>query len=184
MEKIRGFEIVSDEFRKFPNEEIKMPFRATKKSAGYDFYSNEDFILSPKESHTFWLDLKTYMLDDEVLKIFVRSSIAIKKNLVLKNQVGIIDCVPEGTLIKTKNGDIEVEKLIKNKDIILSYNEKNKLIEEDELQDIFVVNYDELFFIETEEGDTIEIPENKEIYTERGWIKAKDLNINDKILKF
>jgi len=33
--KIRGFEVVSDSFRKHKDVEIKLPIRATKTSAGY-----------------------------------------------------------------------------------------------------------------------------------------------------
>lgn len=89
--RIRGFEVVKDEFRKFPNNEILYPLRGSKHSAGYDFYSNEDIIIEPKAHHVFWTDIKAYMLPTEVLKIHVRSSIAIKKKLTLRNQVGIID---------------------------------------------------------------------------------------------
>jgi len=89
--KIRGFEIVEDEFRKFLKNDVKLPLRGTKHSAGYDFYSNETVIIKSNEKHLFWTDIKSYMLPREDLKIFVRSSIAIKKDLVLCNQTGIID---------------------------------------------------------------------------------------------
>ena len=48
-------------------------------------------MLQPKQSHLFWTDVKSYMLDDEVLSIHVRSSIGTKKDLMLKNTTGIID---------------------------------------------------------------------------------------------
>lgn len=89
--KIRGFEVVEDKFRKFPNEEIVLPVSKTSGSAGYDFSINEDFLLAPNEKKVFWTDVKSYMLEDEVLEIYVRSSLAIKHNIQLKNQVGIID---------------------------------------------------------------------------------------------
>jgi dUTP pyrophosphatase len=91
MTNIRGFEVVSEKFRKFPNEIINLPKRSTAKSAGYDFFSNEAIEIQVGEQHLFFTDVKAYMLEDEVLKIYVRSSIAIKKNLQLKNLVGIID---------------------------------------------------------------------------------------------
>ncbi len=37
MKKIRGFEIVDDKFRKFPDIDIKLPQRGTKHSMAYDF---------------------------------------------------------------------------------------------------------------------------------------------------
>jgi len=89
--KIRGFEIVSEKFRKFPEQEIILPTRGSKNSAGYDFYSNENKVLNPGEKHIFWTDVKAYMQEYEVLKIYIRSSLGIKKNLILANDVGIID---------------------------------------------------------------------------------------------
>ena len=87
----RGFEIVENKHRKFINNEILLPLRGSKYSAGYDFYSNETVEILPGEKHTFWLDVKAYMKENEVLKIYVRSSIGIKKGLILQNVVGIID---------------------------------------------------------------------------------------------
>ena len=91
MNKIRGFEVVSDEHRKFPEQEIILPTRGSKNSAGYDLYSNEEVIIKPLEKHIFWTDVKTYMKDGAVLKVYVRSSIGIKKGLILANSTGIID---------------------------------------------------------------------------------------------
>jgi dUTP pyrophosphatase len=90
-EKIRGFEIVSNNFRKFPNQEINLPKRATEYSAGYDLFSNEFVIIHPHTKYLFWTDIKAYMQPDEVLNIYVRSSIGIKKDLMLANGIGIID---------------------------------------------------------------------------------------------
>ena len=87
----RGFEIIKDEHRKHSDIEIQLPTRGDSRSAGYDFYSNETVVLQPKQSHLFWTDVKSYMLDDEVLSMHVRSSIGTKKDLMLKNTTGIID---------------------------------------------------------------------------------------------
>jgi len=38
-----------------------------------------------------WTDVKVRLPEDECLKIYPRSSMAIKRNLILKNSVGIID---------------------------------------------------------------------------------------------
>lgn len=88
----RGFEIVSDEFRKHPNVDIQLPKRGTKKSAGYDICTPVDIIIPPNGiSDAIQTDLKAYMLEDEVLEIVPRSSIGFKKGLMLINTVGIID---------------------------------------------------------------------------------------------
>jgi dUTP pyrophosphatase len=91
MEKFRGFKLISCEHRKFKNKEIQLPLRGSKESAGYDFYSNENISLPPQSKHIFWTDIKAYMREGEVLKIYIRSSIGLKKGLVLANSVAIID---------------------------------------------------------------------------------------------
>ena len=91
VEKVRGFEVVSDEFRKHPNVEIQLPTRGSKISAGYDFYLPCDLILQPGEKTCVWSDVKAYMQEGEVLMLHVRSSIGIKKGLMLSNITGVID---------------------------------------------------------------------------------------------
>lgn len=89
--KTRGFEVVKTENRKFAAETISLPLRGDKGSAGYDFFSNETVDIAPLKQHIFWTDVKSYMLEDEVLKVYIRSSVGIKKGLVLSNGTGIID---------------------------------------------------------------------------------------------
>lgn len=88
--KMRGFEIVKEEMRKTKGE-ITLPTRGSKVSAGYDFYSPVDIILKPNEKTCVWSDVKAYMQEGEVLLLFVRSSIGIKKGLALSNGTGVID---------------------------------------------------------------------------------------------
>ena len=83
--KNRGFEKVS----KF--ECAIIPKRSTKKSAGYDFHIIEKTTINPGEVVLTMTGIKSYMLDDEVLKIYPRSSLAVKKGVQLANSVGIID---------------------------------------------------------------------------------------------
>lgn len=104
MGKLRGFEVVSDKHRtafdvftdekgkkhQFPKE-IKLPTRADSKSAGYDFYLPKDVKILPAQKLIIWTDVKAYMQDDEVLELYIRSSLAIKQGLMLSNNVGIID---------------------------------------------------------------------------------------------
>jgi len=89
--KVRGFELVDDEFRVHKEKEINIPLRASAGSAGYDIYTPEKFIIKPQETKIIWTDIKAYMLDNEVLQVYIRSSIGIKKGLVLANGTGIID---------------------------------------------------------------------------------------------
>ena len=85
----RFFEVVKDEFRKTEGE-IKLPTRASERSAGYDFYSPVDITINPNESALVWTDVKAHMYYDNVLLIFVRSSMG-KHPVVIANGTGVID---------------------------------------------------------------------------------------------
>ena len=87
---MRYFEVVKDEFRKNPNVEIKLPTRGSKNSAGYDFYSPVDSVIQPNESVMIWTDIKADMYYDNVLMLFVRSSMG-KHPVVISNGTGIVD---------------------------------------------------------------------------------------------
>lgn len=68
-----------------------LPRRSTKNSAGYDFMALSDIVLEPSSTVLISTGVKAFMEDDEVLMIFIRSSLGFKYNLRLCNQVGIID---------------------------------------------------------------------------------------------
>ena len=72
-------------------DEYNLPRRATLKSAGYDFYAVNDFIIHPGEIMKIPTGIKVIMNDDEFLGIYVRSSMGFKYNVRLTNQVGIVD---------------------------------------------------------------------------------------------
>ena len=85
----RFFKIVSNEHRH--NEgDIRLPTRATEHSAGYDFYSPVDATIPPHQSVMIWTDVKAHMYYDNVLLLFVRSSMG-KHPVVLANSVAVID---------------------------------------------------------------------------------------------
>lgn len=113
----RGFEIVS----KYAGQGLHIPYRTTKKAAGYDFEAATDFTLPSIWKLNFvkilWqlkhgetsseadLDaaakvlkpflvptgIKAFMNDDEYLMLANRSSNPLKRNLILPNGIGIID---------------------------------------------------------------------------------------------
>ncbi len=72
-------------------KKYELPKRSTKHSAGYDFYSLSNIILKPGESKKIPTGVKVSMNDDEVLLLFVRSSMGFKYNIRMCNQVGVID---------------------------------------------------------------------------------------------
>lgn len=85
----RGFVVVKDKYRTADGE-IKLPVRSDPRSAGYDFYSPVDIVIPPNESRLFFTDVKAYMEYDEVLMLYVRSSMG-KVHVVIANGTGIID---------------------------------------------------------------------------------------------
>lgn len=91
MQKIRGYEVVSEEYIKIKEVPTKLPVCTDQLSAGDDFYAKETVYLAPGKQHLFWTDIKAYMGENEVLTLAVRSSIGNKRNLMLANTVGIID---------------------------------------------------------------------------------------------
>ena len=84
---IRGFEILKG----YENREINLPTRKTAFSAGYDLEAAEDVLVSSEKISLVPTGLKAFMLSDEVLLIYLRSSLAVKHNLTLANGVGVID---------------------------------------------------------------------------------------------
>lgn len=72
-------------------EEIKLPKRATKGSAGYDFYLTSDIKLAPGETVKIPTGIRAKMQENWVLNIFPRSGLGFKFRLRLNNTVGIID---------------------------------------------------------------------------------------------
>lgn len=69
-----------------------LPKRKTAKSAGYDFVLPCDVRLNPRSvSAIIPTNVKASMPDDEVLMLYIRSSIGIKHHVTLANGTGIID---------------------------------------------------------------------------------------------
>ncbi|MBR1679528.1 MAG: dUTP diphosphatase [Bacilli bacterium] len=89
--KTRGFEIAKG----YENQDINLPVRKTKYSAGYDIEAAEDIVVPSFKkgmAPTFIpTGLKAYMASDEVLYLYNRSSNPKKKGLILANSVGVVD---------------------------------------------------------------------------------------------
>lgn len=83
------FEVVSV----FEGMNVILPKRATKGSAGYDFYAIEDVILPPHMVAPTILNtgVKAQLDEGQVLQLHIRSSLGIKHGLELANTTGIID---------------------------------------------------------------------------------------------
>ena len=86
--KMRKFEIVTGY-----EDVAKLPNRSTKYSAGYDFHTTNSLpiMILPHKTVVLETGIKACMNQDEVLMMYVRSSVGIKRGLVLSNGTGIID---------------------------------------------------------------------------------------------
>lgn len=72
-------------------DSIKLPKRATKGSAGYDFFAPVGIVLAPGETMKVPTGIRCEMDYDWVLKLYPRSGLGFKYRLQLNNTVGIID---------------------------------------------------------------------------------------------
>ena len=101
-----------------------IPTRADDGSAGYDFYSTITTVINPNEIIKIPTNIKCKMLDRDVLMLYVRSSIGIKRNLVLANGTGVIDSTyynnpdTEGNIIIALYNYGEEKQIIKTGDRI------------------------------------------------------------------
>lgn len=95
---MRKFEVIS--INQFNNDfkdadtkydDIIIPERSTKFSAGYDFYMPYDLTIKKNEVVLIPTGIKVMLNSDEFLGIYIRSSLGFKYNLRMCNQVGIID---------------------------------------------------------------------------------------------
>ena len=94
----RAFEKVSfEEFAKTISDdddlynEYSLPRRATKNSAGYDFFAVQDYVIKPGEIVKIPTGYKAKFNEQEALLIIVRSSMGFKYNVRMCNQVGLIE---------------------------------------------------------------------------------------------
>ena len=99
--------------------DIILPKRATKGSAGYDFTSPIDFVLKPNEMIKVPTGIRCFIEEGYVLHIYPRSSLGFKYQMTLANTVGIIDAdyynaLNEGhiivALVNRGNKEINIKK--------------------------------------------------------------------------
>lgn len=104
---IRGFEILEG------YDGISLPTRKTASSAGYDLAAAQNVIVSREKISLVPTGLKAFFPPDEVLLIYLRSSLAVKHGLILANGVGVIDSDYRGHIILpivSLSGDFEIKR--------------------------------------------------------------------------
>lgn len=72
-------------------DNICLPIRKTKGSAGHDFVSPFNFTIRPGDSITIPTGIRCKISTGYVLLIYIRSSMGIKKGAKLSNGTGVID---------------------------------------------------------------------------------------------
>ena len=86
VKRVRGFELVSR-----METPVKLPTRGTIHSAGYDICTVDNCAIEPKQSVFIRTGIKAYMPPDEYLDLRVRSSLGIKRQLMLATSASVID---------------------------------------------------------------------------------------------
>lgn len=86
VKRVRGFEVISR-----METPVKLPTRGSIHSAGYDIYTYDTYEIKPKQSVLIRTGIKAYMLPDEYLDLRVRSSLGIKRQLMLATGASVID---------------------------------------------------------------------------------------------
>ena len=78
---------------------IRLPRRATKGSAGYDFFAPESFTLVPHETILIPTGIRVMIEDGWVLQLYPRSGLGFRHRLQLDNTVGVIDSDYRGEIM-------------------------------------------------------------------------------------
>ncbi len=86
-----GFDNLDEGKIKELYDSLILPKRATKGSAGYDFYAPFDITLEPGKTIKIPTGIRVYIEENYVLKLYPRSGLGFKYRLQLNNTVGIID---------------------------------------------------------------------------------------------
>lgn len=101
--------------------------------------------------------------------------------------VMVDECLSGDTLIKTPSGERFIKDM-KPGDKIYSYDEKTKTFIEDMVvklhTNLVKSNSAKMLELELEDGSIIQITENHKMLTQRGWIMAGDLLIDDDIISW
>ena len=108
---VRGFRLAINCF------DALLPQRQTSGSAGYDFFCRCDLTLPPRHTVKYRTGISAFMPHDEVLKIYIRSSVA-SNDIILRNSVAIIDSDFHDEIILLLYNDSDSTRIIKQGDRI------------------------------------------------------------------
>lgn len=95
---------------------------------------------------------------------------------------GCVYCFPSGTKILMADGSTKNIERIKKGNRVMSFNEKTKQLEPATVTvPMKRKNKEQLICLETEDGKILKMTPEHPIYTQRGWIEAKDLKVEDEV---
>jgi len=110
--------VTTENLKSYDNvNDVSFPVRHTKGSAGYDFVAPYNIVLNPNETQIVWTDIKALMNVDEVLMMYIRSSVGIKKGIILKNITGVIDSDYYGN--PSNDGNIGLPLFNSSKEVVI-----------------------------------------------------------------
>jgi hypothetical protein len=91
-------------------------------------------------------------------------------------------CLIKGQKVFTQRGEIPVEEIVIG-DMVMSYNEIVKEKEWKIVENISNTQKEDLIEIITEKGNKLTLTNNHLVFTQRGWVKAGELSIEDELLE-
>ena len=91
-------------------------------------------------------------------------------------------CLSPESLINTPNGYIKIKDL-KTGDLVYVYDNDNNLVKIRPIDQYFIKDFNgTIIKLVLESGKIIHITKNHDVFTNRGWIKAGDLLLDDELL--
>lgn len=91
-------------------------------------------------------------------------------------------CLTADTMINTASGAIPIKDLVGQQGLVYSYNEQKKIAELNKFFNVRKTRDNaEILSIELTDGRTIKCTPDHRILTQKGWIKASDLQERDSI---
>lgn len=166
-----------------PRAEI--PRYETEGSAGFDLKTLDSETILPFETKLIKTGISMEIPIGWELQIRPRSGTSLKTKLRVANSPGTIDCIPlNANILIGENGEeCELSDILKGEvKEVMSYNFKDEIIEKQPINEVFQVGEKEIYNIELSNGRNLRVTDNELIYTTRGWVKCKDLNLNDEVI--
>lgn len=150
--------------------------------AGFNFQEGNWYI-NPGEVKVIQTGIRVAIPKGYEMQVRTRSGSPLKEGFFVINSPGTVDCITKNTILKTSIGNKTLEELMKNDaPRCISYNEKTKEFEEDEILKIWSVGEKDGLKFEMEDGSWFECTKNQLILTINGWKYACDLTIEDELI--